>query len=153
MSEFVHIEGTLSWVRNKVPEEFNGKESWKVTIHPTKESMDIVMGLQAKGVKNTLKKDDAGYYINYSRPVARKNKAGKVLQSFDPPKIYDAEGKVIDDLIGNGSEGVVRLEVYEHKAPNGGKSHAARWDSAKITKLIPYVGAAGNSAPSPQWPT
>lgn len=148
MTEFVNVSGKLSWVRTHTPEEFNGKKSWKATVHPDKESMEVVMGLMSKGCKNKIKRDDNNnYYVSYSRLVEKRNKAGKVTQTWDPPKVTDMEGKEITEFVGNDSEGTLRLEVYQHAAPQGGKSYAARLDSIKISKFVPYVGANANG----QW--
>lgn len=140
MASFYEIlEGEVQWVRHTTPEEYLGKSSWKFTLRPTQDSLMKIMDLQSKGVKNQLKKDDKGYYINFSRPTERRNKAGAVTQRFDPPKVFEADGTTpITEMIGNGSKGKARIELYEHNTPNGGKAHAARWDSMVITDLVKY---------------
>ncbi len=139
------LQGELWWVRTKEPEEFNGKRQWKCMIRPTQEGVMKLLDLQSKGVKNMLKKDEKGYYINFNRPTERKNKAGVVVQKFEAPKVYNTDGTEFDGLVGNGSEGSIKLEIYQHATPTGGKAHAARLWSIHLTKLVEY-GSANTTA-------
>jgi hypothetical protein len=144
------FEGELMWVRITNPElRMKNKPTdpdeyqWRAAIIPTKESLMDVMDLQSLGVKNKLKKtDDNRYIISFSRPEERKNKrTGKVLQSFDAPKAFKADGVTpLTDLIGNGSKGKLTVDVYEHAAFGGGKAHAARLHSITVTELVKYEG-------------
>lgn len=143
------LEGSFNWVQIDEPVEtpFKDKKGnlrwvWKAQFRPNAESLMKVMDLQSKGVKNQLKKDDQGYFVNFNRPV--KDNAGKALS---PPRAYKADGITpLNDNIGNGSKGKVVLELYEHKTPNGGKAHAARLYSFAITDLVVYSG--GGDQPS-----
>lgn len=138
-STYEILEGEFYWVRSQTPEEYLGKSAWKFMLRPTQDSLMKIMDMQSKGVKNQLRKDDKGYYINFSRPTEKKNKKGEVTQRFDAPKVFGADGLTpIAELIGNGSKGKARIELYEHKTPNGGKAYAARWDSMIVTDLIKY---------------
>lgn len=138
MTEYVTIEGELTWCRLDKPETDPWDNTkWKATVYPTAADLTKVMDLQSKGVRNTLKKDDKGYYVTYSRPSTLNTKKGKV--TLDKPKVYAADGKTeINELIGNGSKGVVKLEVRSFKTPQGGNGHAARLHSVLIKELIPY---------------
>lgn len=134
-TEYVFIQGKLSWVKVTVPDEW-GK--WKVCVHPNEESLNKIRDLQAEGIKNVLKKDEDGYYTNFSRPTQKMMK-GKVV-GLAPPEVLQADGKtpLTGVLIGNGSDGVVKLEVYSHGTPGGGKAKAARLLSIKVDNLIPF---------------
>lgn len=150
---FETLEGELNWVRTKTPEmspaQFKSKPTdpdkyfWKTMLRPTQDSLIKIMDMQAKGVKNKLGKDDKGYYINFNRPVETFDKNGRVKEKFNPPKVYKADGSTeITDLVGNGSKGFVKIELYEHGAPGGKKAHAARLDSIMVTELVPYGNPA-----------
>ena len=134
-TEYVFIQGKISWLKNTVPDEW-GK--WKVTIHPNAESLEKIRELQTEGIKNVLKKDDDGYYTTFSRPTQKMIK-GKVI-GFAPPEVLQADGKtpLTGILVGNGSDGTVKLEVYSHGTPGGGKAKAARLLSIKVDNLIPF---------------
>lgn len=135
MTEYVFIQGKLSWLKAQTPDEW-GK--WKVTVHPNNEGLEKIRALQGEGIKNVLKKDDDGYKCTFSRPTQKMVK-GKVI-GMAPPEILQADGKtpLTGVLVGNGSDGVVKLEVYQHNTPGGGKAKAARLLSVKIDNLIPF---------------
>lgn len=146
MTEYVTIEGELTWCRLDKPETDPWQNTkWKATVYPTPADLTKVMDLQSKGVRNTLKKDDKGYYVTYSRPSILKTKKGEV--ALDKPKVYGADGKteLVGD-IGNGSKGIVKLEVRSFVTPQGGKGHAARLHSVLVTEHIPYKKDDGEAA-------
>lgn len=110
---------------------------WSVTIYPDNPSLEIIRDYQAKGWKNVMKKDDDGYFIQFKRSPTKMMR-GKVV-AFTAPKVVDSEGKPFDGMkVGWGSDAIVRLEVYQHGTPSGGKAFACRWDSLKVTNLVPF---------------
>jgi hypothetical protein len=135
-SEYIFVKGKVSWVRYITPDlQFN---KWSVRLHPDEESLKILQTLQMdKAIKNQFKKDEDGYYMQFSRPTERKIK-GKTI-AMTPPVVLDKDGQPMQDTaIGNGSDGIVKLEIYQHPTPTGGKAYAARWDSLRIDNLIPF---------------
>ena len=118
MSQVV-LKGTFRWIRTHEPEEFQGKKSWKATIAPDQESVMKIMDLQAQGCKNQLKKDENGYYINFSRPVEKKKKTGEVFKTFTPPVVKDRAGNIISDMVANGAKGEMILDVSSFKGTYG----------------------------------
>jgi hypothetical protein len=152
MSNFVTLKGEFHWCKPNAPEKspFTPKGdpekwAWKTMFIPDQESLMKVMDLQSMGVKNKLSKleDRPGYSVNFSRPT----KIGKAGKELDPPKMYQADGVTpLTEQVGNGSKGEITLELYEHKTPNGGKAHAARWYSAKIEEMVEYKGRTENEA-------
>lgn len=133
-TEIIYIQGKVSWFRPKVPNKWN---KWSVQIHPNDKGLDLIRELQGQGVKNVLKKDDDGYYTSFSRPVTKETSTGKIL-SFKPVEVFDMDGNPYDGNVGNGSDVTLKLEVYQHATPGGGKAKAVRWLSARIDNLIPF---------------
>lgn len=133
-SEYYFLQGKVSWFRPKVANKWN---KWSVQLHPNTAALEIVRDLQTKGLKNQFKKDDDGYYLNISRPVTKTTATGKVL-TFQPPETFDSDGKPFDGNVGNGSDATIKVEVYEHGTPGGGKAMAMRWVSSRIDNLIPF---------------
>lgn len=116
---------------------FNKYDKWSVTFYPDPKSLEHIRDLQAEGLKNVIKKDDDGYFIQFSREPTKLMR-GKVV-AFTAPKVIDREGKPFDgNKIGRGSDATIRLEVYQHPTPSGGKAKAARFDSVRIDNLVPY---------------
>lgn len=131
---FVYIQGKVSWFRHKTPNKWN---KWATQIHPDAKGLELIRDLQAQGVKNTLKKDADGYFANFSRPVSKETATGKVF-TFQPPAVFDRDGKPYDGNVGNGSDVTLKIEVYEHGTPGGGKAKAVRWESARIDNLVEF---------------
>lgn len=135
-SEYAFVKGKVSWVRYITPDEKYNK--WSVTIHPDEEGMKTIQTLQMdKGIKNQFKKDEDGYYMQFSRPTDRKIK-GKLI-GMTPPVVLNEDKQPIEGVaVGNGSDAIVKLEIYSYPTPTGGRGHAARWDSMQLLNLIPY---------------
>lgn len=129
-----YLQGKVSWFRPKVPNKWN---KWSAQLHPNAEALELIRDLQAQGLKNQLKKDEDGYFLNVSRPVTKETQTGKIL-SFEPVKVFDAAGAPFDGNVGNGSDATLKVEVYEHGTPGGGTAKAMRWVSARIDNLIPF---------------
>lgn len=135
-TDFVYVKGKASWPRLMIPDPMYNK--WSIRLHPDKDSLEIIRNLQAEGIKNVIKKDDDGYYVQLSRPTHRKGRPGTADIPLAPPQVVDADGNMYDGRIGNGSDVTLKLEVYSHKTPGGGKAKAARLASVRIDNLAPY---------------
>jgi hypothetical protein len=137
-NEDVYIQGKTKWFRPDKPDHQFPPPRWSHVIYPNAASLDIIRGLQARGLKNVLKKDDDGYYMTFSRKTERSVK-GK-LMGMQPPAVFEADGTTPfkGGLVGNGSDVTTKLQVYEHSTPSGNKAVAARWESTRIDHLIPY---------------
>lgn len=134
-SDTVYIQGKVSWVKYVTPDPMYNK--WSVQIHPNQEGIEKIRELQTEGVKNQFKKDEDGYYINFSRPTERKLK-GKII-GMTPPVVLNQDGTPMDGVaIGNGSDATLKLEIYSHPTPSGSKAKAARWAGLKIDNLVPF---------------
>lgn len=133
-SEFIDVQGKISWL---YAVNMNRFDKWSVTLHPDTRSLEIIRDLQAQGIKNQMKKDDDGYYIAFSREPTKLMRS-KVV-AFPAPKVTAKDGTPMDGSgVGNGSDATVRLEVYQHGTPSGGKAKAARLDSVRIDSLVPF---------------
>lgn len=134
-TEYVDVQGKIKFIHAV---NFNKYEKWSITFYPTTESRNIIHDLQAEGVKNVMKKDDDNaYYIQFSREPTKLIR-GKVV-AWPAPRVVDKDGQLMDgSTIGWGTDATIRLEIYQHGTPNGGKSKAARWDSIRVDNLVPW---------------
>ena len=131
MSKFYKISGELTWVK-KTPDQKYPPGYWTLNVKPDEEGLKTLLetGL------NLSKKSDGSF--TFRRPTQKLFKTG--LKIFDPPKflIREPKGDIIemdkDTLIGNGSKGVVKLEVYQTAS---GFGH--RYESVLVTDLISYT--------------
>lgn len=134
-AEFIYIKGKVSWVRNITPNQW---DKWSITVHPDAEGLEAIRDLQAQGIKNVIKKDEEGYYCAFSRPTSVTIRKG-FTTGVTPPEVVDADGNPMENTpIGNGSDGTVKLEIYSHPTPTGGRAKAARWAALRIDNLIPF---------------
>lgn len=134
----VFLKGKFKWCQTTKPDKFG---NWKVTLYPDTDSLKIIEGLKAKGLKNVVGKDEDGYHITFRRPQNKKV-AGE-LRGFTAPVVLRGDGTVCTDLVGNGSDGYVKIEVYDYKSPMGGKlEKAARLTSIRVDNLVPYEGSS-----------
>ena len=132
---YIYVSGKGSWVRAVKPDQW---DCWSATIHPDAKSLELIRDLQAEGMKNTLKKDDDGYFTKFRRPVQKKTRDGRIM-TFTPPEVIDKDGRPFDgSTIGNGSDITLKLDVYEHGTPGGGKAKAARLEAVRVDNLVPF---------------
>lgn len=139
----VTLKGKGKWISKTMKEwdkpDGTKDRSWSILFYPDEQSLEEIRDLQMRGLKNRLRKDDDGICLSLSRKYEKLIK-GKVV-TFDPPFIKDVEGKDIEQDVGNGSEIIVELDVYEHSVPGSkNKSVAARYEGVTVTKLNEYTG-------------
>jgi hypothetical protein len=131
-AQLIEVQGKVKFIHAV---NFNKYDKWSITLYPTPASLEVIRDLQSQGIKNVMKKDDDGYFIQFSREPTKLIR-GKVV-AFAAPKIFDSNGEIMDgSKVGRNSDVTVRLEVYTHGTPNGGKSKASRWDSLRVDNLI-----------------
>jgi hypothetical protein len=140
-ADYIFFQGKAKWVKSAQPNKFG---NWSHDIYFNDESLEKFKKLQqdtdlVEGIKNTLKKDEDGFYASISRPTSKLMK-GKVV-GFAPPIILDQTGQpLVDVLIGNGSDITTKIEYYVYKKPIGTrKGSAIRWFATKVDNLIPFV--------------
>jgi hypothetical protein len=143
-TEYVFLTGKLKWVRVNSLNQWN---KWSAVIYPNQEGVEKLRELQAEGMKNIIKKDDDGWFCTFTRPNTMRRRDGTVI-GLAPPLLLDGTKQLPDGAgflpmnpdtgIGNGSDGVMKLEVYSHGTPGGGKAKAARLFSIRIDNLIPF---------------
>ncbi len=132
------VNGKSRWTFTRKLDQ-NGE--WSMNLYPDGPSLEIINGLIKDGIKNQLKKDDDGYFIRFRRHPQKQGKDGRIIQ-FDPPETLNADGTICTDIIGDGSDVSVRLEVYGGKNPFGGGTYkAARLGGVKVQNLVPYQPA------------
>lgn len=133
------FQGKIKWARL---ERVNDWGKWTCVLYPNAKSLERLRELQAEGVKNVIKKDDDGYFTTFSRPNTKLLK-GKII-AFEPVKVVwkitpeNPQGEPYVGIIGNGSDCTLKVEVYTHGTPGGGKAKAARLFSIRIDTLVPF---------------
>jgi len=133
-TEYIKIKGKTKWFKYAALNKF-GK--WSHDLYPDAESLEKLRDLQAEGMKNVIHKDDDGYWITFSRqPFITKRDQSKTPLA---PPVVMKDDKPFHENVGNGSDVVTTLEVYQHNVPNSTKkAKAVRWYGSDIVNLIPF---------------
>jgi hypothetical protein len=131
-----YVSGKMAWVRVVKPDiQYN---CWSVRLYPNSESLNKIREWQGEGLKNVIRKDDDGDYVRFKCDVSRHRRDGSIW-TFEAPKVVDKDGRPMDgNVVGNGSDGTLKLEVYEHNTPGGGKAIAARLVGVRVDHLVPF---------------
>lgn len=135
--EEVILRGKFKWVKHIRPDTAFEPNKWTVTIYPDEESLVKIKELKKEGMQNHLKMDDDGQYMQFGRKTEQVRKGRK--EGLQPPRVIDSKGVPVETAIGNGSDGIIVLEVYRHKTsvPNQTKK-AARWSKMRVDNLVEY---------------
>lgn len=137
-TEFVRLKGKFKYMKHLRPDP-QYPDKWSTLLYPDAESLDKIKVLKKEGIQNHLKydEDEQAWFMNFSRPIERKW-SGKA-EAMEAPKVIDKSGAPVMVFVGNGSDGILELEVYQHKTDRPGVyKKAARWKGARIDNLIPY---------------
>lgn len=134
------VRGKCKWAHVT---RLNRYDAWSIELWPIQEDLERLRELQAKGMKNTMRKDDDGYNIRFKREPKKeiRLRTGEMKTLiFAPPTVTMSDGSPLPQgvSIGNGSDVTVLLEVYEHATPGGGSAVAARLDGVRVDNLIPF---------------
>lgn len=96
--------------------------------------------IQEEGIQLKRREDDKGVFYKFKRPNEGMMK-GKLIE-YGPPDVRLATGETVDGIpqstafsgkVGNGSKGVLKLEVY-----TGGKGVGTRWVGSRVDELVEY---------------
>ncbi len=143
-TEYIKLSGKLKWVRTTTPDKYG---NWKATLYPDAGTLETIEALQKKGIKNVMQKDEDGFNMTFRRPREKLMRGKKV--EFMPPKVTGPDGVEFTNnkLVGNGSDGVITVEVYSYPTPTGGRGHASRLHEIQITELVPYESMGAQDRP------
>lgn len=148
-TNYIYLQGKTTWFKfNRI----NDWGKWSHNLYLNADSLDTFRKLQeanteVAGIKNTLKKDDDGYYAQISRPAHMKRRGRE--EALTPPAVFEADGKTPwqGGLIGNGSDVTSKIEVYDYPVPGSKlRGRAIRWVSTKVDKLVPFEAERDNLA-------
>lgn len=144
-SKNVILSGKAYWARvyEGNHDEYNGREFYKITVALDDASWAKYnksgMSLKARPVSS--QDEDAPLGITFKRDLEAKvftdKKTGKTKElGGGAPRVKDADGQVMDALIGNGSDVEVLVNVYKTKTVPVKTGH--RLEAVKVVNLIPY---------------
>lgn len=137
-AEDIFLSGTFKFFKHLQPDfqwEPDGK--WSTVIFLVGPELDKFRELQARGIKNTLKKDEnEGWYASLSRKCSYETNGRKIGR--EPPRVFqviDGREVPVDVRVGHGSTGVAKCVLWGSPSFPGLN---LRWEAARIDSLIPW---------------
>lgn len=136
------IRGRAYWARvyEGNADEFGGKEFYKITVIPDGESWAkfAQSGLTLKTKPMGDNDEDSITFRRDVHPKTGTGKDGPWSIGGGAPRVVNAQGETITDLIGNESQVEVLVEVYEIPGGplKGKKGH--RLEAVKVLELVKY---------------
>lgn len=135
--EVVYLKGTLKYVRHLEPDfRFGPDGKWSTVVYLSGPELEKFREWQAKGVKNTLKKDDDGWYTTISRSCQYQVNGRAVGRTA--PEVFRMEGdeKIpVTERIGDGSTGTLKIVMW--KSPKFPGCNL-RWEALKVDNLVRF---------------
>jgi len=120
------------WANVYKPHAPFGTEIFDIQIRTT----DDATVKQCESLGINLKKHDEGYFFGN---IKRKTVNAKG-DAMEPPKVLNAAKEMMDEPIGNGSKGNVKVFSYEYKV-GGKKGRTAMLTALQVVDLVPYKTA------------
>jgi len=125
--------GVAKWAMLFKPDE--KYDVYKITLYPDKTSLKAYV---KNGHQGVIKEDEDGKHVTFRRKVSLLTKKKEVWE-LGPPKVVDAEGNKFTELVGNGSEVEVVVEVYDTV-----KGLGTRLNEVRVLNHVPYTPADGD---------
>lgn len=134
--EEVFLKGKIKWCKHLKPDT-TYEPKWSVVMYVEGAELEKVREWQAQGIKNSVKKDEDGWFITLSRKTAIRTKQGREI-GMEPPKVIDKDGAPIVAMVGNGSDGIAKCTLWSFNPQPGISGKALRWEALRVDNLIPF---------------
>jgi len=131
-SKIYYFSGEFRWAKLLQPDTEYECYSTDVILDPS--SLDLFNKSELRLKVRT--EEDGRSSVKFRRSMTKKNYTTDTEEPQGPPEIVFAEGakpEKWNGLVGNGSEGAVKVEVYDSKK---GKGH--RLLKVRVDTLVPY---------------
>ena len=140
----IDVKGKISWAKvfesNRDRADFHQSTdgAYKVTVTTDKATAKT---LEKEGCRKKIKEGDDGFEVTFDRPHV-----GNHDWQGGAPIVADITGKAWDldekGLIGNGSEGIVKVEIYPTQMGKG-----TRLLGLQVLEHVVYESEGGSSQP------
>lgn len=141
-TETYFFNGKCKWAKVYKPDT-KYEPQYNIQLYLDKENEGI---LKESGLGLKVKEDEDGRYVGFRRKVA----GPEWRPDMGPPKVIDAGGGDFSDLIGNGSDVTLKVEVFDTPR-TGGKGH--RLETVRVDKHVKYEAPREEGTPEPQQET
>lgn len=129
-TEIHYFTGKAKWAKVHEPDEkYN---NYQICLYMDEDSR---ARYDKSGLRLKDREDEDGEYIQFRRNHEGYYK-GEEAHVFGPPTVLNEDGETITDLVGNGSDVTVKVEIYDTKM---GRGH--RMEAVRVNELVEYNGA------------
>lgn len=140
-TQIFYLEGKVNWAKVQEPTlKYQSKTDYEYTIDflPNAEAL---AQLKASGARSGVKQTEEGAQVRFRRSLFYVGKNGEKVD-LDKPTVLKfnkdtGENEPFDGLIGNGSEVIVKIAVYDTQMGKG-----TRLEGLVVLDLVPYEGGA-----------
>jgi len=123
----VYLKGTCKWAKMAKPDpKYN---NYTINLYPDAASVALWKQSEAQ---TAFKTDEDGDYLVLRRPDFKL--MGKEIVTYGPPEVLSKDNKEFSDLIGNGSEVICKVTVYDTA-----KGKGTRLEAVRVETLVPYA--------------
>lgn len=124
--------GKVRWAQVYRPNKFG---NYQINFYP--ESKEVRKAIKDTGFRGGVKEDDEGnFFYNFRRKPTIKVKGEEI--DVGPPKVTNAEGEAITDLIGNDSVVEITFSIYDYNHPEHGQGKGSRLEGLKVLDLVKF---------------
>ncbi|MBD3260584.1 MAG: hypothetical protein GF334_02730 [Candidatus Altiarchaeales archaeon] len=128
MTEYHYFKGIARYNRLRQPDDYG---NYVIQVEMDEESADKYRN---SGIQVAIDDENKVYF---RRPDTKT--INKELVELGPPMVIDTEGTKLDDLIGQGSEVVVKVRSYDTRK---GVGHTL--DAIQVRNLVPVESTHGD---------
>lgn len=144
--------------------KFNGKVKW-AKVHTPDEKYDHYVVdayldgpsfklLKASGFQGELREGDidgeTALYVKFRRPVSKmftnKDTKKKEIKELGAPRVVDATGRALTDLVGNGSDVTLTVSIYDTV-----KGKGSTLEEVMVRQLVAFDGPNGGAPLEPDY--
>lgn len=146
---YMFIKGIAKWAQTKKPDKDYNNYTIDLYVQEAEDK-----AIQDAGIQLKRRENEEGVYYKFRRDHDGMMKGEPIV--WGPPKVVLATGNTLengvaevvdfDGNVGNGSEVVLKTEVY-----SGKKGVGTRWTGLRVDKLVPYE-PDGEREPTAEYP-
>ena len=126
-TDIYYFSGTCKWakVHESTPTYDKKGMEWSISMYLDDNGW---AQFEKSGLELKVRTDDDGKFVNFKRPTKKLIK--DELVEFESPIVVDANNMPVTKLIGNGSEVIAKVSVYD---TTKGKGH--RFEGIRVVNL------------------
>jgi hypothetical protein len=137
------VRGIANWAFVTEPDQKYHR--WSIKLDLPKSEADRLRAVGIKVKKTVVEAEDGSDVVIQRVTISRNTKNKKTGEPNIPPEVVDAQLNPFTDLIGNGSEVIVRFRPYKWEHPKYGSGVGLDLLGVQVVNLVEYKGSGSSS--------